>query len=119
MIISQKRKFEKKFEDGTLALDDAESIGMFSNTFAMEESLSRKYLEHLEYIRLKKKRSEGRKQKKQEEVMRTNEDFDWIQMFHKGTLAKLDALNMFLGRHHLAHGKINKKRRKYIQSMHG
>ena len=53
--------------------------------------------------------------------MRTNEDFDWVQMFHKGTLAKLDvpALNMFLGRHHLAHGKINKKRRKYIQSMHG
>ena len=63
MIISQKRKFEKKFEDGTLALDDAESIEMFSNTFAMEESLTRKFLEHLEYIRLEKKRSEGRKQK--------------------------------------------------------
>jgi len=55
-------QIKKKFEDGTLALDDAESIGMFSKTFAVEESLTRKYLEHLEYIRLKKeKRSEERK----------------------------------------------------------
>ena len=53
--------------------------------------------------------------------MRTNEDFDWVRMSQKGTLAKLDvpALNLFLGRYHLAHGKINEKRRKYIQSMHG
>ena len=58
-----KAQIEKKFEDETLALDDAKSIEMFSKTFAMEESLTRKYLEHLEYIRLKKKRSEGRKQK--------------------------------------------------------
>ena len=41
---------KKKFEDGTLALDNAEAIGMFSNTFAVEKSLKRKYLEHLEYI---------------------------------------------------------------------
>ncbi len=44
----------REIEDGTLALDDVESIGMFSKTFAVEESLTRKYLEHLEYIRLKK-----------------------------------------------------------------
>ena len=77
----------------------------------MEESLTRKYLEHLEYIRLKKeKRSEERKRKKQEEVMRTYDDFDWVQMFHEGTLAKLavSALNLFLDRHHLAHGKMKK-----------
>ena len=75
------------------------------------ESLTRKYLEHLEYIRLKKKkRSEERKRKKQEEVMRTYDDFDWVQMFHEGTLAKLavPALNLFLDRHHLAHGKMKK-----------
>lgn len=104
-------QIKKKFEDGTLALDDAESIGMFSKTFAVEESLTRKYLEHLEYIRLKKeKRSEERKRKKQEEVMRTYDDFDWVQMFHEGTLAKLavPALNLFLDRHHLAHGKVKK-----------
>ena len=84
---------------------------MFSKRFAVEESLTRKYLEHLEYIRLKKeKRSEERKRKKQEEVMRTYDDFDWVEMFHKGTLAKLTvpALNLFLDRHHLAHGKMKK-----------
>ena len=104
-------QIKKKFEDGTVALDDAESIGMFSKTFAVEESLTRKYLEHLEYIRLKKeKRSEERKRKKQEEVMKTYDDFDWVQMFHKGTLEKLTvpALNLFLDRHHLAHGKMKK-----------
>ena len=42
--------------------------------------------------------------------MRTYDDFDWVQMFHEGTLAKLavPALNLFLDRHHLAHGKIKK-----------
>ena len=77
----------------------------------MEESLTRKYLEHLEYIRLKKeKRSEERKRKKQEEVMRTYDDFDGVQMFHEGTLAKLavPALNLSLDRHHLAQGKMKK-----------
>ena len=70
-------QIKTKFEDGTLALDDAESIGMFSKTFAVEESLTRKYLEHLEYIQLKKeKRSEERKRKKQEEIMKTYDDFD-------------------------------------------
>ena len=58
-------QMKKKFEDGTLALDDTESIAMFSKTFAVEESLSRKYLEHFEYIQLKKeKRSEERKRQK-------------------------------------------------------
>lgn len=104
-------QIKKKFEDGTFALDDPESIGMFSKTFAVEERLTRKYLEHLEYIRLKKeKRSEERKRKKQDEIMKTYDDFDWVQMFHKGTLEKLTVpvLNLYLDRHHLAHGKMKK-----------
>ena len=42
--------------------------------------------------------------------MRTYDDFDWVEMFHKGTLAKqtVPALNLFLDRHHLAHGKMKK-----------
>ena len=109
-------QIKKKFEDGTFALDDAESIGMFSKTFAVEESLTRKYLEHLEYIRLKKeKRSKERKRKKQEEIMKTYDDFDWVQMFHKRTLEKLtvSTLNLFLDRHHLAHGKMKKSGERY------
>ena len=75
---------------------------MTQSLFAVEESLTRKYLEHLEYIRLKKeKQSEERNRKKQEEFMRIYDDFDWVQIFHKGTrLAKLAvvALNLFLDR---------------------
>jgi len=71
-------QIKKTFEDGTFALDDAESVGMFSKTFAVEESVTRKYLEHLEHIRLKKeKRSGEKKRKKQEEIMKTYDDFDW------------------------------------------
>ena len=61
-----KAQFKKKFEDGTVALDDAEFVEMFSKTFAVDESLNRKFLEDFEYmyLRLKKeKRSEERKRK--------------------------------------------------------
>ena len=102
-------------------MNDAESVETFSKTFAFEESLTRKHLEHLEYLRLKKeKRSEERKKKKQEKVMKTYDDSDWVQMFHKGTLAKLTVpvLNLFLVRHHLAYGKM-KKAQKVIPSKRG
>ena len=49
-------QFKKKFEDETLALNHAESVEMVSKTFSAEESLTRKYLEHLEYLRLKKEK---------------------------------------------------------------
>ena len=40
-------------------------------------------------IKRREKRSEERKRKKQDELTKTYDDFDWVQMFHKGTLAKL------------------------------
>ena len=42
--------------------------------------------------------------------METYEGFDWVQMFHKGTLAKLTVpvLNLLLARDHLACGKMKK-----------
>ena len=42
-----KVQFEKKFEDGTVALADAEFVEMFSKSFAVGESLTRKYLKIL------------------------------------------------------------------------
>lgn len=104
-------QIKKSFQNGTLTLDDEESIEKFSKTFAVEGTLTRKYLEHLEYIKFKQdKRSEERRKKKQEEVQKTYDDFDWVQMFHDGTLAKLTVpvLNLFLDKHHLVHCKMKK-----------
>ena len=105
-------QIKKKYQDGTLLLDNNESIEMFSKSLAVEERLIRNYLEHLEYLRLKKiKRTEARKQKKQEDANKTYDDFDWVGMFHKGTLDRLTVpmLHLFLERHHLAHGKMKKR----------
>ena len=105
-------QIKKKYQDGTLSLDNNESIEMFSKSLAVEERLIRNYLEHLEYLRLKKtKRTEERNQKKQEDANKTYDDFDWMGMFHKGTLDRLTVpmLHLFLERHHLAHGKMKKQ----------
>lgn len=102
---------KKLFQDGTITLDDAESIGKFSKTYAVEETLIRKYIEHLEYLKLKQeKRSEERRKKKQEEVNKTYNDFDWVQMFHDGSISKhtVSVLNLFLDKHNLSHGKMKK-----------
>ena len=50
------------------------------------------------------------KSEKQEVVNKPYDDFDWVGMFHKRTLDRLTVpmLNLFLERHHLAHGKMKK-----------
>jgi len=67
----------------------------------MEEGLTRKYLEHLRCIQSKKEKwSEQRGRKKQEEVWKTCNDFDWVQMFQTGKITKLTVpiLNYFVPR---------------------
>ena len=101
-------KTRKKFEEGTLTLDDAESIAKFSETYAVKETAVRKYLEHLDYLKIKKlKRAEDRRRKKLDDRNKSYNDFSWIEMFHKGTLAKLTVpiLNIFLDYHNLANSK--------------
>ena len=105
----------KKFEEGTLSLDDAESIAKFSETYAVKETAIRKYLEHLDYLKMKKlKRTEDRRRKKLEDRNKLYSDFSWIEMFHKGTLAKLTVpvLDIFLDYHNLANSKKMTKKEK-------
>lgn len=77
----------------------------------MEEGLTRKYLEHLGYIQTKKEKwSELRRRKKQEEIWKTYNDFDWVKMFHTEKISKLTVtiLNLFPDEHHLHHDKMKK-----------
>ena len=55
---------KKRFQNDTLKLEDAEAIKSFSKTFAVEENLTRKYLEHLEYTQWKKRSEERRRKNK-------------------------------------------------------
>lgn len=105
-------QMKKRFADGTIALDNVDSITTFSKTFAVDESLVRKYLEHLDYLALKKaKRAEERKKKKEDELHKTYSDYNWVELFHKGALGKLTVpvLNLFLAKHNLVRHKMNKK----------
>ena len=95
-------QIKKSFEEGTLALDNADSIATFSKTFAVEESLVRKYLEHMDYLNLKiVKRSEKKKKKKEDDTNNTYKDYDWVELFHSGELDK----------HHPVRHKMNKKQK--------
>lgn len=40
--------------------------------------------------------------------LKTCDDFDWLEMFHKGMLGKLNVLivELFLRKHQLVHGKM-------------
>ena len=107
-------QIKKSFEEGTLALDNADSIATFSKTFAVEESLVRKYLEHMDYLNLKiVKRTEKKRKKKEDDMNKTYNDYDWVELFHSGELGKLivPVLDLFLDKHHPVRHKMNKKQK--------
>ena len=102
---------KKRLQHGTLKLEDAEAIKSFSKTFAVEENLTRKYLEHLEYIHWKKeKSSEERRRKNKRKSEKIYDDYDWVQMFREGTISKVTVpvLDLFLYKLNLASGKQKK-----------
>ena len=73
------------FQNGTLVLNNAESTKTFPKTFAVEEVLQESTFNIWNTYNWKKKRgSEERRQKKQEEVRKTYNDFNWVQIFHEG-----------------------------------
>ena len=105
-------QIKKHVKEGKLTLTDSESITSFSKAFAVEEDLVRNYLEHLQYLKLKKlKRRDDRKKKKEAESQMTYNDYDWEDMFKKGTLKKktVPVLDLFLEKHQLG---TNRKRKK-------
>ena len=59
-------QIKRRVKEGNLTLEDSESIVEFSKTFAVQELHVRKYLEHLQYLELKKsKRKHDRKRQRE------------------------------------------------------
>ena len=71
----------------------------------------RKYLEHLQYLEVKKlKRKDDRKRQRETDSQKTYADYNWEETFMTGTLKKLkvSALNLFLEKHQLGNKKMKK-----------
>jgi hypothetical protein len=90
--------------EGRLGAD--EEIKQFSKTFIVDEVLVKKYVDHLKYLEInKKKRAEKRQLKMQQERNKKYEDYNWIAMFNDGLLMKLNVseLNKYLSHHGMMH----------------
>lgn len=112
-------QIKRHVEEGKLALDDSESIVEFSKTFAVPETYVRKYLEHLQYLAVKKsKRKDERKRQRETEAQKKYADYKWEELFIAGKLKKLKvpALNLFLEKHQLGKKKMTKKEKLVIIS---
>jgi len=94
----QPRAQTKRYvKEGNLTLEDSDSIVEFSKTFAVQELLVRKYLEHLQYLEVKKsKRKDDRKRQRETDSQKKYADYNSEEMFIAGTLKKLkvSALNL-------------------------
>ena len=77
----------------------------------VQELLVRKYLEHLQYLEVKKsKQKDDRKRQRETDSQKKYADYNWEEMFIAGTLKKLEvsSLNLFLEKHQLGNKKMKK-----------
>ena len=71
----------------------------------------RKYLEHLQYLEVKKSNwKDDRKRQRETDSRKKFADYNWEEIFMAGTLKKLkvSALNLFLEKHQLGNKKMKK-----------
>ena len=90
--------------EGRLGTD--EEIKQFNKTFIVDEVLVQKYIDHLKYLEInKKKRAEKQQLKKQQQSNKKYEDYNWIAMFNDDLLKKLNVsdLNKYLSHHGMMH----------------
>ena len=105
-------QIKKRVKNGTLSLSDGDKIASFSKDFAVEEEHVRNYLEHLQYLELKKlKRKEETRKNKEGESQLSYNDYDWNDMYRKGTLKKktVKVLDIILERHKLGNKTMKKE----------
>ena len=85
-------------------MDQEGALHEFCKKFVVEEKLAASYLQHLKDLELKKrKREESRRQKKLEEKAKTNESYDWVELYRGGLLKKLtvSTLELYLAKHNI------------------
>ena len=100
-----RHNIKKQFEDGTLKLDNKESISTFSRHFIVDKELVREYLQHLvELQQMRNLRKLDRHQKRTEKQNKTFDDYDWELLAQNGQLQKLlsSELDKYLNKFNLS-----------------
>ena len=93
-----------------------EQVDTFSKKFVEKTKLI-KYIEHLTYLEIKrKKRAENRKQLSEEEQQKTFLEYNWLELFEKGLLSKLkvNVLDKYLSNYKLQ-GKLKLKKAEKVR----
>ena len=88
------------FQAGQLSSKDEQEA--FAEKYIVDKSLLTKYLNHQEYLQLKKKkRLEKRAADRRESDEKTYNDYDWLQLFRDGCMRKLKVkdLNKYIKFH--------------------
>ena len=98
---TRSKQVHKKNE---INIEDSASVQTFCNRHIVEESLVKKYVEHLNHLEMM---SEKRKMEKKNNNLKENtmpyEEFDWMEMLNSGTLAKqrVCVLDKYIHKHNL------------------
>ena len=78
---------------------DEEVIETFSREYLADKKLVEKYIQHLKYLDIKKrKREETRKKQKMVDANKGMKDYDWERLYQEGKLKRLNVsvLDMYL-----------------------
>ena len=98
---ARSKRAHKKNE---INIEDSASVQTFCKRYIVEESLVKKYLEHLNYLEMMRdKREMEKKNKNLKENTMSYEEFDWMEMLNSGTLAKqrVCVLEKYIHKHNL------------------
>ena len=107
-------QIKRHVKEKKLALEDSDSIVEFSKIFAVQELHVQRYLEHPQYLKVKKsKQKDDGKHQRETDCQKKYTDYNWEEMFMVGTLKKpkVSALNLFLEKHQLGNKKMKKNER--------
>ena len=85
-----RHNMKKKFQDGTLKLDNEDSICSFSRQFIVDKDFVKEYLQHLVELKLMRSlRTLDRHQKRRDKQTKLFDDYDWEGLIRSGQLSKL------------------------------
>ena len=97
-------QIKKSLTDGSMSLQNEESISQFCNKFIVERPLLLKCVEHIQINDIKKaKRMQQRKADSTAETSKQYDDFDWVFLKDRDEIKKLNvgSLNKYIIHHNI------------------
>lgn len=80
-------QIKKRFAKDEILTDDEENIAEFAQKYCVEEILVKKYLDHLQQLKVMEEiRSRSRKQEQKKRKEKTYDQYDWLKLAMDGGL---------------------------------